>query len=77
MLLEILKIWEKLRRLRKLLSEDLYLWINKMDGLKRPYSQKEQDAFTELDPFFLRELVPVKASAEQCRGRVLWKETGL
>lgn len=66
----------ELRRLRKLLSEDLYFWINKMDGLKRPYSQKEQDAFTELDPFFLRELVPVKASAEQCRGRVFVEGDG-
>lgn len=65
-----------IRRLREMLPEDIYLWINKMDGLRRPYTQKEREAFEEIDPFFRRELVPVKAEPDRCRGRIFVEGDG-
>ena len=60
---------QNIRLLRQYLPKEIYLWINKMDGLKRPYTQKEQADFAEIDPLFLRELIPVKAAPCRCRGR--------
>lgn len=59
-----------LQSLREKLPENIYLWVNKMDGLKRPYSQEEQHAILEIDPYFLQELTPVLADADKCRGRL-------
>lgn len=36
-----------LRSLRAKLPEEIYLWINRMDGLKRPYTPEETEAFLE------------------------------
>lgn len=63
-----------LQQLRKKLPETIYLWINKMDGQKRPYSQEEQKAFLDIDPYFLQELTPVRADADKCRGRLFVDE---
>ena len=59
-----------LQSLREKLPENIYLWVNKMDGLKRPYSKEEQHAILEIDPYFLQELTPVLADADKCRGRL-------
>ncbi|MDE7030905.1 MAG: STM4011 family radical SAM protein [Lachnospiraceae bacterium] len=63
---------EVLQELKRALAfeTDIYLWVNRMDGLRRPYTQKERAAFVEIDPYFGRELVPVAADAAQCRGRL-------
>lgn len=47
---------ERIGKLRKLLPKSCYLWINKMDGAKRPYTQKEIEALEHIDPFFILEL---------------------
>lgn len=61
---------EQIRRLRQALPKEIYLWINRMDGLDRAYTQEEVDAFWDIDPYFLRELVPVRAEPARCRGRL-------
>lgn len=58
-----------LQQLRKELPKDIYLWINQMDGLGRPYARKEIQAFSEIDPYFYRELQPHPADVSQCQGR--------
>ncbi len=59
-----------LRELRKQLPEEIYMWINRMDGRKLPYTREEKNAFLEIDPYFLRELAPVLADADQCKDRL-------
>jgi len=61
---------ELLRRLRRELPQEIYLWVNKMDGLKRPYTQEEREAFLELDPYFERELLPFSANVHECAERL-------
>lgn len=54
--------------LRQLLPADVYLWINRLDGLKRPYTSAEKAAFTAIDPYFPLELSEPKADAAKCSG---------
>lgn len=54
----------------------IYLWVNKMDGLRRPYTQKEREAFAEIDPYFARELMLVPANADMCQGRLFVEADG-
>lgn len=42
---------------REKLSPNRYLFINRMDGLNRPYSEEEIAAFTAIDPYFPLELM--------------------
>lgn len=67
---------ELIRELREKLSRDIYLWINKMDGLRRAYTQEEREAFSEIDPFFYLELTPVPADPVMCRGRLFVEGDG-
>ncbi len=62
--------------LRKELPEDIYLWINKMDGLKRPYTPEEERTFADIDPYFFRELMPTAADVEKCAGRLFVEGNG-
>lgn len=66
----------RLRRLRKLLPRDIYLWVNKMDGLRRPYTEAERQEFLKIDPFFWRELLTVYADPAQCRQRMFVESDG-
>ncbi|MDE6363366.1 MAG: STM4011 family radical SAM protein, partial [Lachnospiraceae bacterium] len=50
--------------------DGIYLWVNKMDGLRRGYSQEEQEAFLEIDPYFERELMLLPANAALCHERL-------
>lgn len=59
-----------LRQLRNALPQDIYLWINRMDGLKRPYLPLEEASFLEIDPLFSQELSVRKADPGQCLGRL-------
>lgn len=54
----------------------IYLWVNKMDGLQRSYTQAEREAFFSIDPYFERELVPVAANAVMCKGRLFVEADG-
>ena len=65
-----------LQSLRKALPPGTYLWINKMDGLKRPYTAAETAAFLDIDPYFLQELTPVPADPAQCTGRLFLEGNG-
>ena len=56
-----------LQSLRSSLPVDCYLWLNRMDGLKRPYTPAEIAIFTAIDPEFTHELTSYPASLSQCR----------
>ena len=57
---------EQIRALRETLLDSVYLWINKMDGLKRRYTDGEIAAFTEIDPYFRQELKHYRADYAAC-----------
>lgn len=57
-------------------GDSIYLWVNKMDGLRRSYTGGEQAAFLEIDPYFERELVLVPANAAMCQGRLFVEADG-
>ncbi len=57
---------DQIRRLKKGLPEHIYLWINKMDGLGRAYTEEEIDAFMQLDEYFGLELAAHDADYRDC-----------
>lgn len=65
-----------LKELRKALPSEVYLWVNRMDGLRRAYTPEEKKAFTELDPYFPQELMRRKADMEQCQDRLFIEGSG-
>ena len=52
--------------LRKALPDSVYLWINKMDGLGRRYTEAELEAFAEIDGYFRQELKHYRAELTAC-----------
>ncbi len=62
--------------LRRCLPDEIYLWINAMDGLKRAYTREEVQAFSAIDPFFIRELSAVPANFKNCRNRLFVEGNG-
>lgn len=67
---------EYIEELRRELPEEIYLWINRMDGLRRPYTPEEAEAFTKIDPYFPRELSLLPADAKQCGNRLFVEGSG-
>lgn len=67
---------EILRDLRKRLPEHVYLWINRMDGLNRRYSDAEEAALQEIDPLFSQELHWPKADSSSCSHRLFVEADG-
>lgn len=65
-----------LRRLRWELPKEIYFWINKMEGMKRSYTDDEIRAFLEMDPYFYRELQPHPSDAEECVERLFIEGDG-
>lgn len=65
-----------IQTLKDSLPEQVYLWINKMDGLKRPYTKEEIQAFQAIDPFFAQELKMVRADNSQCQERIFVEGDG-
>lgn len=55
-----------IKRLREKLPEDVYLWINKMDGLKRRYTEEETRIFSCIDEYFETGLKHYKADTTKC-----------
>lgn len=56
-----------LQELKASLPKGVYLWINRMDGLKRSYTKEEKKAFQEIDAYFPLELKHKKADIGKCR----------
>lgn len=67
---------ELLRKLRTELPNAIYLWVNQMDGLRRSYTQQEKKAFLEIDPYFERELLPIRADVSRCQRRLFMEADG-
>lgn len=65
-----------LQQLREALPDEVYLWINRMDGLGRDYTAKEKQIFSKIDPYFYRELLPHPADVSQCRLRLFAEGDG-
>lgn len=59
---------EILVKVRKELSQDIYMWVNPMDGLGRTYTQDEIEVFTKIDIFFPYLLKRKKAQPQKCKG---------
>lgn len=58
----------QIEELRRRLPDDIYLWINDMEGKKRAYTETEIAAFGRIDPYFPLELSHVKADISRCMG---------
>ena len=58
-----------IKELREKLSPEVYLWINRMDGLKGNYSPEEMKVFAQIDPFFGYELKNPEAAVQMCADR--------
>lgn len=65
-----------IKHLRVLLPQNIYLWINKMDGLRRNYTASEIEMFTSVDPFFCDELEMHSVEPELCAGRCFIEADG-
>lgn len=60
------KQMEQIRQLRSKLPGDVYLWINRMDGMNRAYQEEEITAFSEIDPYFRLELSENAGDKKAC-----------
>ncbi len=67
---------EKIRALRKMLPGSVYVWINKMDGLGRNYTEEEKKAFLELDEYFQTELAPHRSQPQRCGQSIFVESDG-
>lgn len=65
-----------IRRLRERLPEDVYLWINKMDGLKRRYTEEETRMFSGIDEYFETGLKHYKADTSKCADSLFMEADG-
>lgn len=65
-----------IRHLRKELPKEIYLWINKMDGLTRKYTRQETAEFRAVDPYFGRELEYPVAFPAACTDRLFVEGNG-
>lgn len=65
-----------LLELREKLSSSVYLWINKMDGLKSKYKPDEIEVFQKIDPYFFLQLEHRKADLQKCRQSVFYEADG-
>lgn len=46
---------EAIFRLYSMLPQDIYFWLNQMDGRKKAYTPEDRTFFEEIDPFFFME----------------------
>lgn len=66
----------QIQKLRELLPEHVYVWINQMDGRKRNYTEEEIQRFQEIDPYFTLELKHYPADSSKCRKSVFQEADG-
>jgi len=67
---------EQIRKLRSLLPGSVYLWINKMDGLGRNYTESEKKAFLGIDEYFELELAHHPAGRARCQKNYFVEKSG-
>ena len=65
-----------LNQLRDSLPDSIYLWVNRMDGLKRRYTPEEEKALEAIDPLFSQELHWPESDPSQCRDRLFVEADG-
>lgn len=65
-----------IQKLREKLGTSVYLWINKMDGLGRNYTEEEIKAFIAVDPWFELELKHHPADGKTCGNQVFVEADG-
>ncbi len=65
-----------LQQLRQKLNPQVYLWVNRMDGLGRPYSPEEIRAFSEIDTYFHLELRHLATDVTRCKDSVFVRGDG-
>lgn len=66
----------QLQLLFKELPASVYLWMNRMDGMERPYTTEEIREFSKIDPYFYRELMEHPANVSECRTRIFAQGDG-
>ena len=57
-----------IEELRRQLPDNIYLWINAMEGSHKKYTQSEIDSFLAIDPLFFHELAEYPARSGFCMG---------
>lgn len=57
-----------LKKLKKHLSNDIYFWLNKLDGLRRSYTMEEIEGFLAIDPLFMAQLKRRGRKENLCEG---------
>lgn len=65
-----------IRQLREGLASSVYMWLNKMDGMGRGYTEEEAAAFREIDGYFDLELQVFPPDASYCNDSVLVQGDG-
>lgn len=65
-----------IKKLRETLPSSTYVWINKMDGLGRTYTEAEINFFTNIDPHFPLELAHHRADSTLCRQNIFVEADG-
>lgn len=66
----------EIQRLRKKLDASVYLWINKMDGLGRNYTEEEIAQFLEMDEYFDLELRHYRSDVNFCGNQIFVEADG-
>lgn len=65
-----------LLELRRRLPDSVYVWVNKMEGRKNPYTAKEVEIFQKVDPYFFLQMEHRKADLQKCRQSVFCEADG-
>lgn len=65
-----------IRKLRECLDSSIYVWINKMDGLGRNYTESEIEAFLSIDAYFEMELKHHPADTDLCKNSIFVEADG-
>lgn len=65
-----------LKELRYKLPNCIYVWVNKLDGLKRNYSTEEKKEFLNIDSYFENELCHYNADEFRCNNSRFVDATG-
>lgn len=66
----------EIQRLREQLPSNVYLWINKMDGLGRNYTEEEIQQILAIDEYFDLELRHHMADASTCGNQIFVEADG-
>lgn len=67
---------EIIRQLRRRLPPQIYVWVNRMDGLGRGYTDEERAAFLSVDEYFMLENRQLAADYTRCADNVFVEADG-